>query len=297
MVNVDFKDIEKISQIGNIDKKRTFIALLILIFGWILNNIVLAWVHDRVPVDRTPLPDIFFSLFPEIPEAIEITEFILLLFVLNTLVVIVIHQDRWIIARRLFFCFGLSYIIRAICIAMIQVPVPSTKTYCAPQMESSFSVLLKRVLSTFWSAGIEAVRPRVLCGDLIVSGHTLCLITSLQAIKLYSPRKVNLFIIFYKIACVVAIISILVARKHYTIDVFLGYMVATNVFRTYHSLAHSYHRNELHENLHSESTITPLVVYFERDFSYSHSFVNYLDILTYLKNNPLENKDKKLMNV
>uniref|UniRef100_A0A0N5BJ40 PAP2_C domain-containing protein n=1 Tax=Strongyloides papillosus TaxID=174720 RepID=A0A0N5BJ40_STREA len=294
MVEQTSKNISSISQKDSLDLKKVFLAFFILIFGWVLNNVVLAYVHDRVPLDQPPLPDIFFELFPEIPGAIEITEIIMLFIVISAIIVMVFHKYRWVVLRRVFCCAGISYIFRAICIFMLQVPVPSKNTYCAPQMESSLSNIINRVISTFWSAGIEALRPRVLCGDLIVSGHTICLITGLQALKLYSPKKLLFLLSFYKIATLIAILAILIARKHYTIDVFLGYVVATNVFRTYHSLAYSYHRNELYENLHSESIIKPLVIYFEKD-TYSYFFDNYLDISSYIKKIPICNFEKKNM--
>lgn len=123
-----------------------------------------------------------------------------MLFILfNALFIMVFHEHRWIVVRRFFCCAGISYIFRAICIAMLQVPVPSKNTFCGPQMKSSLSNIIDRVISTFWSAGIETFRPRILCGDLIVSGHTICLITGLQVLKLYSPRKIHFIckIIYY----------------------------------------------------------------------------------------------------
>lgn len=115
----------------------------------------------------------------------------MLFMVINAVGIIYFHQHRWIVARRVFFCVAASYIFRAICICLLQVPVPSINTYCAPQQVSSFSVVSERVISTFWSAGIEALRPRVLCGDLIVSGHTICLFTALHTFKYYAPQKLR----------------------------------------------------------------------------------------------------------
>uniref|UniRef100_A0A0N4ZHG0 PAP2_C domain-containing protein n=1 Tax=Parastrongyloides trichosuri TaxID=131310 RepID=A0A0N4ZHG0_PARTI len=264
----------------SLERKRTFFAFLLLIFGWFVNIIVLAWVHDRVPRNYAPLPDLFFSIFPEIPEAIKITEFIMLFMVINALGVIYLHQHRWIVARRVFFCVAVAYVFRAICICLIQVPVPSINTYCAPQNVSSIYVVSKRVLSTFWSAGIEALRPRVLCGDLIVSGHTISLFTALHTFKYYAPQKLRILINIYRVIAFIAIVCILFARKHYSIDVFLGYVVATNVFRTYHSLMHSYHQNELDKNLHSQNVLTSVIGYLEEDALPPYLFVNMFKVPT-----------------
>uniref|UniRef100_A0AC35TVI3 PAP2_C domain-containing protein n=1 Tax=Rhabditophanes sp. KR3021 TaxID=114890 RepID=A0AC35TVI3_9BILA len=126
LVDKDTNILEDYYKRSNIKKFPTFVALLSLIFGWLLNIITLAWVHDRVPMDRAPLPDLFFSIFPEIPEAIRITQIIMLFMIVNCLVVIYLHQHRWIVARRVFFCVAVSYVFRAICITIFQVPVPST---------------------------------------------------------------------------------------------------------------------------------------------------------------------------
>lgn len=69
--------------------------------------------------------------------------------------------------------------------------MPSKNTYCAPQVNSSIKVMFDRVTRIFWSAGIEQLRPRELCGDLIVSGHTLTIFTSMQVFRWYAPRKVT----------------------------------------------------------------------------------------------------------
>uniref|UniRef100_A0A0N5B3P9 PAP2_C domain-containing protein n=1 Tax=Strongyloides papillosus TaxID=174720 RepID=A0A0N5B3P9_STREA len=267
----------------SLDRSRTFVALLCLIFGWIFNIIVLAWVHDRVPRNDGPLPDLFFSLFPEVPNSIRITEFIMLFMVINAVGIIYFHQHRWIVARRVFFCVAASYIFRAICICLLQVPVPSINTYCAPQQVSSFSVVSERVISTFWSAGIEALRPRVLCGDLIVSGHTICLFTALHTFKYYAPQKLRVLNTLYNIMAIIAIISILFARKHYSIDVFLGYVVSTTIFRIYHSLMYSYHQNEMDKNLLSQNIISIFIPYFEKDALPPYLFVNMFHIPSLIK--------------
>uniref|UniRef100_A0A0M3HEZ1 Uncharacterized protein n=1 Tax=Ascaris lumbricoides TaxID=6252 RepID=A0A0M3HEZ1_ASCLU len=34
--------------------------------AWLANEIALAWIHERVPRDSAPLPDLWFSIFPEV---------------------------------------------------------------------------------------------------------------------------------------------------------------------------------------------------------------------------------------
>lgn len=152
---------------------------------------MLAWIHDYVPRDLHPLPDIFFRLFPELTWIMIVAEYLMLLITISGFSVVFLHHHRWIVARRTFFIAGICYTFRAFAISLIQVPVPSDKTYCAPQLNTSIEVIAKRVIRMFWSAGIEQLRPRELCGDLIVSGHTLTIFIATQVFRQYAPRKLT----------------------------------------------------------------------------------------------------------
>ncbi|TKR96719.1 hypothetical protein L596_010699 [Steinernema carpocapsae] len=260
-----------------ISKRKTFVAFGFLVLAWFTNQTVLAWVHDRVPRSTKPLPDLWFSLFPEIPEAIRITEVIMLILVSSSLITASCHRRKWIVLRRIFFCTSVAYFFRAACVALLQVPVPSQHTYCSPQQNfSSFKVVYSRVIRTFWSLGIEQLRSRDLCGDLIVSGHTISIVTSVLILLYYSPRRSPLFGYLAQLLGVIAIICILMARKHYTVDVVLGYFVTTRIFWTYHSLQSSYHKNEFRTNDLSQSFWAKLIPYLEADAPAEAHFGNSL---------------------
>ncbi|VDD92884.1 unnamed protein product [Enterobius vermicularis] len=246
--------------------------------AWLSNEIALAWIHERVPrdADGKPLPDLFFSIFPEITGAIKVTEYIMLLILISALGIIFTHQHRWIVARRVFFCVALCYFIRAFFICIFQVPVPSRKTYCAPKTEGGLKIIFLRVVKIFWSAGIEQLRPRELCGDLIVSGHTVSLFSAVLTVRYYVPRRLNLIAQIYKYLALVALLCILFARKHYTIDLVLGYLITTRVFWTYHSLSISYHNNDLDSNPFNQSFWAFVIPYFENDVTPPHKFLNRL---------------------
>uniref|UniRef100_A0A183CVF5 PAP2_C domain-containing protein n=1 Tax=Gongylonema pulchrum TaxID=637853 RepID=A0A183CVF5_9BILA len=129
------------------------------------NELALAWIHERVPRDGArPLPDLWFSVFPEVRKIFETisnsSELIMVVIVANAFFVMFCHQYRWIVVRRVFFCAALCYTFRAFCITIFQVPVPSEKTFCAPKSDGSLKIVVDRVLRTFWSAGIEQIRSR-----------------------------------------------------------------------------------------------------------------------------------------
>ncbi|KAI6172491.1 Sphingomyelin synthase-related 2 [Aphelenchoides besseyi] len=251
----------------------TVFAGLFLAFAWALNVVVLAWVHDYVPRDLHPLPDSFFRIFPEVPWVMRIAEYLMLIITISGFAVMFFHQHRWIVIRRTFFIAAICYTFRAFCI----VPVPSNNTYCAPQVNSSLEVMFNRVIPMFWSAGIEQIRPRELCGDLIVSGHTLTIFIAMMVFRHYAPRKLTYLGYLYHIFAFIAIICILFARKHYTIDVVFGYLAATRTFWTYHALLQSFHDGTLDRNPLTQTCWAWAVPLLERDAPPPQLFLNVLE--------------------
>ncbi|CDH93085.1 Sphingomyelin synthase-related 2 [Caenorhabditis elegans] len=240
-VKIDGKQLE-------VRKWPTLLATAMVGVGWLSNEVALAWVHERVPDDYHPLPDLFFSHFPEIRGAIRIAEYIMMILLISALLVMFTHQHRWIVIRRVFFCIAMAYSFRALCVTIFQVPVPSINTYCAPKSNSSLELVAGRVVKMFWSAGIEQLRPRELCGDLIVSGHTLTIFTAFLVFKTYAPQRLQPLSHIYHVLAFTALFSILLARKHYMIDIVLGYTVSTRIFMEYHALAASYHNRTFETN-------------------------------------------------
>lgn len=56
------------------------------------NDVVLAWVHERV--GRTPLPDLAFSHLPYIPVALAVSEYIIISFTSAVFVLCLFHKHR-----------------------------------------------------------------------------------------------------------------------------------------------------------------------------------------------------------
>uniref|UniRef100_A0A2K6VHI9 PAP2_C domain-containing protein n=1 Tax=Onchocerca volvulus TaxID=6282 RepID=A0A2K6VHI9_ONCVO len=253
----------------------TFVAIIFLALAWFANEVALAWAHDRIPRgDVSPLPDLWFSLFPEITSSIIVTEIIMITILIISFGVMFCHKYRWIIVRRVFFCAALCYFFRAFCIILIQVPVPSKKTYCAPKSNGNLNIIISRILRTFWSAGIEQLRPRELCGDLIISGHTISLFMAALVLKQYCPKKFYYVAELSYRATFIAIPCILLARKHYTIDVVLAYCLTTRIFWTYHSLSYSYHQGNFDQIPLKQSIWASMVPYLEADAPPPQHFEN-----------------------
>ncbi|VDK31113.1 unnamed protein product [Gongylonema pulchrum] len=116
-----------------------------------------------------------------------------------------------------------------------------------------------------------------MCGDLIVSGHTISLFTATLAFKQYCPRRLYYLAQLYNVGAFIAIFCILLSRKHYTIDVLLAYLLATRVFWTYHSLSHSYHQNDFDQNPLNQAAWAIIVPYLEADSPPPQYFFNQLE--------------------
>lgn len=105
----------------DVHRRRTFLAVGLLLLAVIANDVALAWIHERVPRGVAPLPDLWFNFFPELTGAIYITEYLMIGVLANAIIVIICHQHRWVVARRVIFITALCYGCRALCITLIQV--------------------------------------------------------------------------------------------------------------------------------------------------------------------------------
>lgn len=215
---------------------KTLLSLVFLLFAMLMNDLALACIHERVP-QTEPLPDLWFALFPEYPGAIRVTETIMLVSITLTLLTLLLHQHRWVVLRRVLCISALVYLGRALCISVTQVPVPSRNTYCDPKAANTSLVLVaKRVWWIFSGLGVDIYHNRVLCGDLIYSGHTVTLVICYLAVNEYMPRRFRALVYVSKLIAFVGPVCILAARKHYTLDIIIAYYITTRVFWIYHSL-------------------------------------------------------------
>lgn len=59
-----------------------------------LNFLVIAIIHERVPRDQPPLPDIGFDLFPAFDGALNMVEYIIIVQVGSAAVLLFLHRYR-----------------------------------------------------------------------------------------------------------------------------------------------------------------------------------------------------------
>lgn len=157
------------------------VALLFAVSNMILNFLVLAIIHERVPLQGR-LPDISFDLLPEAKWGLSVAEYIISIQTFTVFILLFLHRYRVILFRRLCLIMGIIYFARAICMSSTQVPLIQTD-YCAPKMTPEqraswsyyLSEIFRRVFHMMLGFGLSINGRHVYCGDYIFSGHTVTL--------------------------------------------------------------------------------------------------------------------------
>lgn len=113
-------------------------------------------------------------------------------------IIIFLHKERIIILRRVFLLAGILYGLRAIVLAVTFIPSAheNRDEMCLPQMHriSFFTKeFIHRFVTYVSTLGLTSRQEKVLCGDLMFSGHTLTL-TIMYFVQLqYTPRGLVVF--------------------------------------------------------------------------------------------------------
>lgn len=92
----------------------------------------------------------------------------------------------------------------------------------------------------------------------------------------YAPKPLYFLGLFYQMLAYAALICILMARKHYSIDVILGYCLATRTFWTYHSLQYSFHQGKWETNAMNQTIWANIVRFLEADAPPPNQLINAL---------------------
>lgn len=113
---------------------KTGLALLYAMIAMNFNLFILAIVHERVPRQMAPLPDLGFDIFPRVDWVLNISEYIIMGEFTSVIIMIILHKYRQLLLRRLCLIIGTLYIFRGVCMISTVFPVANDKYYCAPQM-------------------------------------------------------------------------------------------------------------------------------------------------------------------
>ncbi|MFH4976521.1 hypothetical protein AB6A40_003230 [Gnathostoma spinigerum] len=221
------------------EPRKALIALGMLVVAAFCNDIVLSYVHERVP-QQPPLPDFVFTHTPYMPWTIIISEYLMLTSFVFMVLLTLMHRHRWIVFRRITFIASLLYFGRCLTMFVTQVPVADPNFVCAPRLATENSTMWNitlRALRIVSGLGLKLTGNNSLCGDYIYSGHTVVLVTSSLFIQEYSPRRWKLLHLLSTFVSTVGVLLLLISRGHYTVDVIISYWISTRVFWIYHTMA------------------------------------------------------------
>ncbi|GMT32212.1 hypothetical protein PFISCL1PPCAC_23509 [Pristionchus fissidentatus] len=221
------------------DALKTLLAFLCLTLSAFLNFFLLTIIHDIVP--REPLPDLTFKLIPQQRWAWSLGDVLSTVNSIIAFTCIAMHQHRWVVLRRLFLLGAILYGLRA-CVMGVTFLPPSFHNrdeICQPQVNRTAMYgmeIATRFLTYVVTLGLTSGQDKILCGDLMFSGHTIVL-TLMYFVQLqYTPR--GLWWLRYLAAPITfgGIAALVVSGGHYTMDVFVAYWLASHVFWSYHQI-------------------------------------------------------------
>ncbi|VDD87390.1 unnamed protein product [Enterobius vermicularis] len=211
-----------LNQVDAVSETLPTIAFLLLAVAALCNDLVLSFIHERVP-QQPALPDILFAVMPYLPWGLSISEYLMLSSVAMMFIIAFFHRYRWIVLRRIAFLGSLLYFGRCVTMIVTQVPVADVNYPCAPRLGANHTVwdIIWRGLRVAGSLGLNINGKIILCGDYIYSGHTV-VVALLHFLSILVSLSGAIFLIL--------------SRGHYTVDVVLSYWITTRAFWIYHTL-------------------------------------------------------------
>lgn len=231
------------------ETRKTLVCCVACVFVLTLNVLSTAIIHDRTPYvnggAHPPLRDISFdassSAWTENHTSVLLTVSEILL-VTSTIVVfglILLHEHKSIVFRRLFFMLFLLFTARLLTMNATMLPISSTKLYrCdARNNPADVGVVTFRFFEILVSWGLSSATEVKFCGNYIYSGHTTVVVLNYLMTDEYCPSLiVNIAI---KAMTLVSVLLLLVSQFDYTVSVIIAYYITTRLFWLYHTLANN----------------------------------------------------------
>uniref|UniRef100_A0A915AKQ5 Sphingomyelin synthase-like domain-containing protein n=1 Tax=Parascaris univalens TaxID=6257 RepID=A0A915AKQ5_PARUN len=219
---------------------KLLVVIIFLVFAAFSNWAALAYIHDFV--GREALPDIIFGIVSEQKWALKVGDAMVMLCVTFLVLLVFFHQERLILLRRTFFIVGCLYTMRTISLLCTQLPsgYVNNNSQCRARMNRSsmsWDSLALRILQQTIKLGFQDVDDKMLCGDLLFSGHTISMVISSLTIGYYLPHSHKSLRYVPWVLTWIGMICMVVSRTHYTIDVVFAYWLSTGIFTLYHSFS------------------------------------------------------------
>ncbi|KAM3723286.1 putative phosphatidylcholine:ceramide cholinephosphotransferase [Dirofilaria immitis] len=222
---------------GVVLRKLLFVLTFLLLAAF-SNWVALAYIHDFV--GREALPDIVFSVVPELLWTLKVGDAMVTLCSTFFFTLLFLHKNRLIIIQRIAFIVACLYTMRTISLLCTQLPpgyIDNNKR-CRSQNNRTgqkWDIIAWRVLSQAGKLGFQDMDNEMLCGDLLFSGHTLAMVVSSLTVAYYLPDSFRPLRYIPRLLSWVGMICMVISRTHYTIDVLFAYWLSTAVFSIYHA--------------------------------------------------------------
>jgi hypothetical protein len=156
---------------------KTGVAFLCLMVSAFLNFFLLTVIHDVVP-SVPPLPDLVFMVIPQQKWAWVVGDVLSTLSSVVSFTCILLHKDRLVVLRRVLLLGAIMYGLRAVVMGVTFLP-PSfhhRDEICQPQVNRTAMYAMEiatRFVTYVVTLGLTSGQDKILCGDLMFSGHTV----------------------------------------------------------------------------------------------------------------------------
>ncbi|VDN06960.1 unnamed protein product [Thelazia callipaeda] len=218
---------------------KTFAAFVCLSVSAFLNFFLLTVIHDIVP--RQPLPDLVFMLIPQQKWAWVVGDIFSTLNAVLGFTCVFLHKNRLIVFRRVLLLGGILYGLRAVVLGVTFLPPSFHKRdeICLPQVNRTgmyATEVATRFVTYVVTLGLTSGQDKILCGDLMFSGHTVVLTIMYFTLLQYTPRRLVYLRYIAAPLTYMGIAALVVSGGHYTMDVLIAYWLTSHIFYAYHQV-------------------------------------------------------------
>jgi len=253
------------------ERWKTVCSILFVIIGFLTTMTSLSVTHELRPSKTPPLPDIILDHVPYYTWALNVSEILIMVITTICAIVVICHKHRWILIRRICLIVGLLYFYRAITMLVTVLPSADPSYKCDPQLNHTITAgeVFHRVLKIMSGFGLTINGQHVYCGDFIFSGHTMILILCYLIISEYTPKKLWLVHWTSFLIGMGGVITLLLGKGHYSVDVIIAYFVTTRLWFMQHSVIYNLHLQQRAPTNHlARVWWWRIMVWFEKNVRY-----------------------------
>ncbi|CAD5234504.1 unnamed protein product [Bursaphelenchus xylophilus] len=221
---------------------KTVIAFYCLMLAAFLNFFLLTVIHDIVPLKTTKrLPDLVFFMVNQQRWAWAVGDVLSTVNAVVGFIVVLLHKERVVVIRRVFLIGAIMYGLRAVVLSVTFLPPAFDyhEEICMPQSNRTgmyASEITARFVTYVVTLGLTSGQDKILCGDLMFSGHTVVLTIMYFTQLQYTPRGLVALRYIATPITFLGIAALVVSGGHYTMDVFIAYWLTSHVFWSYHQM-------------------------------------------------------------